>query len=354
VDSNDVASYPGSGTTLTDLSPAGNDLSFGSVLSMSTVDSKTVTTFNGTGGVVIPNAPIPRDGDFTMEIVFRNVGTRALHDIVTIYPDGGATGRWQMTWGYADEMIYMYFAGLATTLYNTGSGSIPRDTWTYLVMQRSGDNITLRVNNSLKITVNLTAGYTFPVSNQVLGNDALGQTSRALDGYMPYVRLYQRALDPSELDTTWQGVGTDYSTYVEHDVWDFYSIGCIKAYQTINQFAYTGAGPYVLDYSHVELYNLFSTSAKSATVMDATFETSDDQIYWSPGSVETPKHAFRIRIPGNGTSPIPATGWSWIQRSATADNQGAWLIKRNGVTLSHTAETAALLTDPNPRTISEV
>jgi hypothetical protein len=122
----------------------------------------------------------------------------------------------------------------------------------------------------------------------------------------------------------------------------------------VNRFIYIGAGPYVLNYDHVEVFSQ-NAGWKTAQIMDEEEQILDDKLRWGPNvdPLEL-ERAFTITILYDYPTQIPEIGWQWIHGAHRGGNLGTWKILRNGVELNHTTMVDLGEGPVTLRTINEV
>jgi hypothetical protein len=142
LDAGNAKSYPGSGTTWTDLSGNGNHCVFNATPTF----SNKVFTFNGTThyGTITNNASLNFASEQTITMILKHTYTSGRKN-----PWDQAYGGYG-TWTHEDGNAFNYYygdAGVNNTPYNGfTSGSTPRNVWNIYTTVRNTSNVTWYIN----------------------------------------------------------------------------------------------------------------------------------------------------------------------------------------------------------------
>lgn len=194
-------SYPGSGTSLVDLS--GNGLT-GTMSNLSYTNP--AFTFNGsTSQVSIPdNAALePGTGSWTIEVWFKNVGSSGT--VIGKYNNGGNSANISYALRLVgSNLIRADFSNGSTDLV-TNNYTFTANTWIQMVYvwDKTNNSIYTYSNGELKQTkaISITGGILNATTNLFLGSYNGGEYSQYFNGQMGIVRIYKKALNATEVLT---------------------------------------------------------------------------------------------------------------------------------------------------------
>lgn len=194
-------SYPGSGTSLVDLS--GNGLT-GTMSNLSYTNP--AFTFNGsTSQVSIPdNAALePGTGSWTIEVWFKNVGSSGT--VIGKYNNGGNSANISYALRLVgSNLIRADFSNGSTDLV-TNNYTFTANTWIQMVYiwDKTNNSIYTYSNGVLKQTkaISITGGILNATTNLFLGSYNGGEYSQYFNGQMGIVRIYKKALNATEVLT---------------------------------------------------------------------------------------------------------------------------------------------------------
>lgn len=211
-----LLSYPGSGSTINDLS--GNSLN--GTLSNVTFISP-YFDFNGSNSQISisDNANIePGSGNWTMEVWFRSDIISGAQVILGKFDSGGLAADVSYSIRTNGSILYSQIGtGLGNTLNvhyaNSTNYSISINTWyhaTY-VYSNSGDTFTTYINGLSIGTVSCTIGNLLDTTNNLyIGSYNNGEYSQYFNGQVGIVRLYNSVLSASDVS---QNFNTNKSLY---------------------------------------------------------------------------------------------------------------------------------------------
>jgi hypothetical protein len=197
LDAGASTSYPGSGTTWTDLSGNGNNgtLVNGVGYNSANFGSLVFDGVNDYGVLSNTSSLRPGAGDFTIEAWIYKTGTSGGNagDIATIYGTAwsgfSAAGAWIL---YANENSG---TKISFAIWNTGivtsTSSILTNQWYHIVVSRIGTTVRLYINNVLESTGTSSANANNSAYPIYVGlfTDPFGSAGY-FNGRIPIVRLY--------------------------------------------------------------------------------------------------------------------------------------------------------------------
>jgi hypothetical protein len=194
-------SYPGSGTSLVDLS--GNGLT-GTMSNLSYTNP--ALTFNGsTSQVSIPdNAALePGTGSWTIEVWFKNAGSSGT--VIGKYNNGGNSANISYALRLVgSNLIRADFSNGSTALV-TNNYTFTTNTWVQMVYvwDKTNNSIYTYSNGELKQTkaISITGGILNATTNLFLGSYNGGEYAQYFNGQMGIVRIYKKALNATEVQT---------------------------------------------------------------------------------------------------------------------------------------------------------
>jgi len=178
------------------------DLTGNAVLDLSNVsfDSNSKIVFDGTNDYInLGNSNVYNqfEGDFTVAALVKrypNGGTWGT--IIGDYYTSGTTSpdEWQIMVSSAGN-IFLYNTGYVVSPIYSG---VPVNNWMYIVLTRTGPNITLYVNNVVIATATSTRKYGGDAGNLNIGIDG-DNASEPFTGEIDVVQIYNRALAATEV-----------------------------------------------------------------------------------------------------------------------------------------------------------
>jgi hypothetical protein len=203
-------SYPGSGTTLTDLTGNGMNGTLSNI-----TYSNSVFSFNGTNSQVnIPDNAIlePGSGSWTIEVWLNNSGTSGT--VLGKYNNGGESAN-------ISYALRLMGANSIRADFSNGSSAQVTDNYTFAannwvqmvyVWDKTNNSIYTYSNGVLKQTkaIALSGSILNATRNLFLGAYNGGEYSQYFTGQMGVVRLYKKALSASEVLKNYDANKADY------------------------------------------------------------------------------------------------------------------------------------------------
>ena len=207
-------SYPGSGTTWTDLSGNGNT---GTLVNGPTYSSSNggSLSFDGTNDYVNFGIKFQYQDNFTVECVAKinstspSVGPCGSQNPIITNKDYGWNLMFTGTTGKPNWGIYNSVS--ASRSVNSTIGNFGE--WVHCVAYKSGTGIGLYVNGILQGTDTLTSNavYYYPGYTCTMGgNHPCGNATYYLNGSVPISRIYNRALSASEIKQNYNATKSRY------------------------------------------------------------------------------------------------------------------------------------------------
>ncbi|MFM1754462.1 MAG: hypothetical protein RLZZ236_1401 [Bacteroidota bacterium] len=194
-------SYPGSGTSLVDLS--GNGLT-GTMSNLSYTNP--AFTFNGsTSQVSIPdNAALePGTGSWTIEVWFKNAGSSGT--VIGKYNNGGQSANISYALRLAGSNLIRADFSNGSTAQITDNYTFTANTWVQMVYvwDKTNNTIYTYSNGEFKQTkaISITGGILNATTNLFLGSYNGGEYAQYFNGQMGIVRIYKKALNATEVQT---------------------------------------------------------------------------------------------------------------------------------------------------------
>lgn len=192
-------SYPGTGTSLMDLS--GNGLN-GTMSNLTY--SNSAFTFNGTNSQVniTDNAALePGTGSWTIEVWLNNAGSNGT--VIGKYNNGGNSANISYALRIVSSNVIRADFSNGTTAQVTDNYTINANTWVQMVYvwDKTNNKIYTYADGVLKQTkdINITGGILNASRNLYLGAYNGGEFPQYFNGKMGIVRMYKKALSASEV-----------------------------------------------------------------------------------------------------------------------------------------------------------
>jgi hypothetical protein len=205
-----IESYPGSGTSLVDLS--GNGLT-GSMTALTQANG--VLTFNGISSQVsIPdNATLePGTGSWTIEVWFKNAGSSGT--VIGKYNNGGLSANISYALRLAGSNSIRADFSNGSTAQVTDNYTFTANTWVQMVYvwDKTNNTIYTYSNGELKQTkaISISGGILNATTNLFLGSYNGGEYAQYFNGQIGIVRLYKKALNATEVLTNFNSNKTVY------------------------------------------------------------------------------------------------------------------------------------------------
>ena len=196
LDAADRNSYPGSGTTWTDLS--GNGIT-GTLVNMDGTNLNSANggslTFDGSNEkVTFPNITVSTSAGITVEVWFKTSSGTKYQDIFDM---DDSYGVWITT------NFPSFGTGKITTSFQTLSGVMTAnysvDTWYQVVISGSGTSNTLYLNGVSVATASETVATSVNFNTARIGNVDGDRAAEYLVGNVSCLKFYNRALTPQEI-----------------------------------------------------------------------------------------------------------------------------------------------------------
>jgi hypothetical protein len=195
LDAGNTKSYPGSGTTWTDLSGNGNNGTLTNGPTYSGSDGGSIV-FDGVNDYIngVHNTQLNITGDITVECWFRVTNTRS--DWVRVFGKGDSTNRTVGLWYNQPLSRFLYQRYGTSNMGIVYNATVSLNTWYHIVGTSSSNNHTLYLNNVVRGTS--TTGTTFASSTDPY-KVGYGNVHTYHIGNVSNCRIYNRALTASEI-----------------------------------------------------------------------------------------------------------------------------------------------------------
>ena len=199
LDAANIKSYPGSGTTWTDVSGEGHDatLTTNSLTFNSDYGGNIVFDGNTNGEEItgVHNSELNLRNDLTVECWFRRTAGR--NDWVRIFGKGDSSNRTYGLWYHVNSNYFLYqrYSG-SSNMNNLLSKSVVLNTWYHMVGTSSGSTHTLYVNGVNMGTVSNSSTFYSSTSPYKIG---YGNTHTIHKGNVSNCRIYNRGLSEAEV-----------------------------------------------------------------------------------------------------------------------------------------------------------
>ena len=206
LDAANSKSYPGSGTTWTDLSGNGNT---GTLVNGVGYNSGNLgsLSFDGVDDYVTTGKVlVPITGQFHIEgwVYLNNTNTVKL--FVTQYNNPDDAGRFQCL--FQSNGTISMFDGVGSMVGTSPSYSA--NVWTYVAFQRDSSNLCNIFVNGTKATTGATDTTTLENTNTIIGTRGSNQAGTWFNGRMSNVRIYNRALTATEIQQNFNATRSRY------------------------------------------------------------------------------------------------------------------------------------------------
>jgi hypothetical protein len=195
LDAGRTLSYPGSGTTWTDLSGNGNNGTLVNGVGYSG-DNLGSLVFDGVNdNITTGKVLVPRTGQFHIEGWCYLNQTNIICMFVTQYNNGSDAGRFLCFFGN-DGTIRMHDGNGVMT---GTTPSYSANQWYYVAFQRDSSNLCNIFVNSVKQTTGDTKTTTLENTNTIIGSRGSAQSGTYFKGNIAQVSIYNRALTAQEI-----------------------------------------------------------------------------------------------------------------------------------------------------------
>ena len=243
LDASKAASYPGTGTTWTDLSPTGNNGTLTNGVGYSSLNSGALT-FDGINDYVnMGNNPAYNLLNLSVSTWVKPTagGGETLSTIIGRYANISGTSGWSINYDKSTNKFYVDGReSLAAFLRLSSNNTYAINNWYNVTWTKSGSTWSLYVNGVLDIQLTLGNGTTtFPTDNMHIGT--LRDTGNWYYGKQEIstVNIYNRALTTSEVLQNYDATKSRFTSNISK-LLDTYS-GATAAYSLIKlRTEYTG------------------------------------------------------------------------------------------------------------------
>ena len=195
LDAANIKSYPGSGTTWTDISGKDYD---GTLINGPTFSSDNLgcVVFDGSNDTVhgVHNSELNLRNDVTVECWFRRTGSRG--DWVRVFGKGDSTNRTYGLWYHVNANYFLYQRYGPSNMNVLITKSVVLNEWYHMVGTSSGSTHTLYVNGVKKGTVSNSSTFYSSTNPYKVG---YGNVHSTHIGDVSNCRIYNRGLSEAEV-----------------------------------------------------------------------------------------------------------------------------------------------------------
>jgi len=204
LDAGNTKSYPGSGTTLTDLSGNGNNGSLVNGVGFDG-DNGGSLSFDGVNDkVTFPNNTISTSAGMTVEVWFKTSSGTKYQDIFDL---SDTYGVWIVT-NYRGQTGKIMTSFSTIRGYMTANYSV--NTWYQVVLSGSGTSNFMYLNGVQVATGTRTVASSINLNTARIGNVDGDRASEYLVGNVSCLKLYNRALTASEIQQNYNATKSRY------------------------------------------------------------------------------------------------------------------------------------------------
>ena len=207
LDAGNTKSYPGSGTTWTDLSGNGNNGTLQNGVGFDSGNGGSLSFDGVNDNVTTGKVLVPRTGQFHIEGWCYLNQTNAFCMFVTQYNNTSDPGRFTCFFSN-DGTIRMHIAGTSVT---STTPQYTANTWFYVAFQRDSSNLCNIFVNGTKETTGATNTTTLENTNTIIGSRGSNTSGVFYNGRMSNVRIYNRALTASEIQQNYNATKGRYA-----------------------------------------------------------------------------------------------------------------------------------------------
>ena len=140
--------------------------------------------FGGSDSLNLATNAIPASGAFTFETWVYVTGTAASQNIIAQYPNGTATGRFQILW---NDTSNKFTAILGSSNVFVSDATYSTNTWLHLVVQRDASNVWSMYVNGTRNTSTVSNSTAIDTAATYIGNRNTGGTPYT--GYISNLRV---------------------------------------------------------------------------------------------------------------------------------------------------------------------
>ncbi len=199
LDAGNATSYPGTGTTWTDLSGNGNNATLTNGPTYTSANGGAIV-FDGTDDHALLNTTSVISGDFTVEVWFNQTSytpSSFASQRCLVGGSDNSSGSDNCQFIIGDNgTILLAINGAGVTLTPTTTGLMILNNWYHIIWTRTGSNITTYLNNVSRSTGTSSGNVRVDRVGQVGANNGL---SKNFPGKISSVRFYNKFLTQAEV-----------------------------------------------------------------------------------------------------------------------------------------------------------
>ena len=214
VDAGNTASYPGTGTTWTDLSGSSNTGTLVNGVGFSAANSGSLIFDGSNDYISIPNSATLQVADVFTVNMWINAASLANRCGIFTTRNANSSGCWQLETGIASGGTgRIAVTGIGTWIWESSNNVIQINNWYNLCFVKPGNGLQglMYVNGNLLTPAVTTNGYIISNNNDAkeIGRGTVG-TSQYFSGQISKTALYNRALSATEVSQNYNATKSRY------------------------------------------------------------------------------------------------------------------------------------------------
>jgi hypothetical protein len=206
LDAGASTSYPGSGTTWTDLSGTGNNGTLVNGPTYSSANGGSIV-FDGSNDYVDLTQTVQfNTGDFSVSGWFKSNSGNTSSKIIWNSGYNGGTPDLEIGLELGTNQLYLYIRPPGVSV--TTTYSVDDNVWRHFTVTKTSSTLSLYVNGSLASSVNGSYTSDIDTANVIprIGNGLNNINNRPFNGNIPQVSVYNRALSAAEVSQNYNAL----------------------------------------------------------------------------------------------------------------------------------------------------